>query len=1362
MQTDKAPVAPPATTSLRRWAAGLCAAWSSLSALGNPQGMTVAQGNVSAVQSGPRLDITASPNAVIDWQRFNIAAGETTAFHQPSAVSVVWNRIFDANPSQIWGSLNANGIVVLMNQSGFYFGPNSSVNVGGFVAATVPIAPPTATGGGLWQFQGSPPAASIVNYGALQTHAGGSLFLVSEVIENHGVISAPGGTLGLYAGKEVLITDRPDGRGLSATVQLPAGSVDNQGKLLADAGTIALRAAVVNQNGLIQADSVRAQHGVIELVASESVNLGPNSVLRANGDAVAQTSEPAVSPVSKPAGPLTTEAGPTWKSAIQQQVGKPALRSDAGNVTIKSASTFTDDPSSRIEVKGGALGGNGGSVEISAPRMAAVQSQLDGTAQPGWRGGRLLLDPYDIALTSAASGGSAPSGTVPWDSAPGSTLSLNVGAAFQGFSQILLQAAHDISLAQGTVWDLNASTGRSDPGSQLTLEAGNNIVFGNSSRIVSSAGWSVNLMAGANFSLATPAPQTGLGGIYLNGGPPSATGTKPNFNGAIETADGNVTLAAGHEVLVGGGYVRTVGGGNIVVTTGDGDVDAGTKKDTYDYSRTGYAISAQGLGGIGTAAGGNVTIHAGRDLLSLLATIGALGGGNVDLTAGRDLKGNFLLRNGTGTARAGRDVGSTATPVSLGLVSGGWNVSAADNLYLNEVYNPNGSLNPNRVVFGPRVPFQFDYAPDASVTLTAGNAVELLGQNPAHTTDNRNRPPIYAPILAITAGAGGVVLGNDVILAPSPLGSLRIRTTAGGPLSSAPGGFYQLIVSDSGNPDYRTFATDHAPTPPHLNSGDAGVSLDISGSLDNLFLRSPRQADIFVQGNALNFAFEGQNLSPNDVTHLIFGGDFSSRSDRTFVTVTGTPNLAALTDPILSANPELGSRLTYDPTTHQLGIQGLMTLADLNFLSNPVTFVLDPNTQAPKVDANGFPVPVPTQFTTDPAAIQQLYQASQDIPTSTLARAGLQIGGPGQLVVSARNLDLGISAGIRSVGPLFNPALAGISLRGADLQVNLSGDLTMGSSQIASFNGGNIDVLGAGRMDIGSQAAFTSDDTPKGIYTGHGGHVTVHAAGDVTVSGSRIASYDGGDVTVISDHGNVDAGSGANGFFSVTTSQVDPATGTVQNRSDRFFGSGIMALTRPDSGATVGDITIQAAGSISAGSGGVLQLAFNAVDQRAAKLTLTAGGDIQAGQSGVLGENVSLKAGGSIQGLAVANQNIVVEGQAVTITAVAAGTASVKGDSVSGKIAAGGDVSVSGVSVSADAISTGGKVSGDTSGAKGGAFASVAAPTAQKTSDDADQAIAGKELAKQDDAEEKKKHAEAKGPVLARSVGRVTVILPNH
>src|SRR6185295_18277675 len=206
-------------------------------------------------------------------------------------------------------------------------------------------------------------------------------------------------------------------------------------------------------------------------------------------------------------------------------------------------------------------------------------------------------------------------------------------------------------------------------------------------------------------------------------------------------------------------------------------------------------------------------------------------------------------------------------------------------------------------------------------------------------------------------------------------------------------------------------------------------------------------------------------------------------------------------------------------------------------------YKIDQTTGRLAQDANGNLIvdPVAPFFT--PAVINDLFARSQDIPTSPLARNGLQIGGPGSFEIAAHNMDLGISAGIRSVGVQLNHSLAPISYAGANLKVDLAGNLEMASSQIASFSGGSIDVAAGGKMDVGSTEQFTSDDTPKGIYTGHGGHVNVEAYGDIDINGSRIATYDGGDISVISDHGTIDAGSGGKGFFNVTTTQLDPLSG---------------------------------------------------------------------------------------------------------------------------------------------------------------------------------------------------------------------------
>src|SRR5580698_10341440 len=91
---------------------------SRVSALGtppvNPTGGTVTQGSATFSTAGSTFNINqTSANAFITWGTFNIGAGETVNFNQPTAQSVTFNQINDVNPSQLLGNLSANGYVVL-------------------------------------------------------------------------------------------------------------------------------------------------------------------------------------------------------------------------------------------------------------------------------------------------------------------------------------------------------------------------------------------------------------------------------------------------------------------------------------------------------------------------------------------------------------------------------------------------------------------------------------------------------------------------------------------------------------------------------------------------------------------------------------------------------------------------------------------------------------------------------------------------------------------------------------------------------------------------------------------------------------------------------------------------------------------------------------------------------------------------------------------------------------------------------------------------------------------------------------------------------------------------------------------------
>lgn len=1313
--------------------------------LAAPAGMTVQSGSASLSYNGPQLNIIASHNAFLNWGSFNIAPGETTTFIQPSAASVVWNHIHDANPSQIFGNLNANGIVVLMNPSGFYFGPNSMVNAAGLIVSTAPVTPAESAAGLFWQFNGAPPQASIVNYGHLNAGRAGSLFLIADHIENHGTLSAPEGNVGLLAGREVLLTDRRDGRGLSATVRLPSGSVDNAGRVIADAGTIALQAQVVNQNGLIQANSVREQNGVIELVAAEALTLGDSSSLSAQGDTSGSSA--------------------------------------GGRIEIKSDGSYADSPSSRISVAGGLQAGDGGFVEVSAPVMPALHSQIDGHAAVGSVGGRLMIDPQDIVIGNAGSG-SAGSGRVGFGDPPlPGTLNLNVDSAFTGFSQIDLQATRNITVSASTTWDLAASTGIDAPGSQLKLEAGNNITVSSGASILAGEHWSVTLQAGRNFS-APDTVNSGVGNIAFSG------------TGAIETQRGDINLLAGNNINVNSGHVRTTGGGNIDAHAVGGSINSGTKANGFVFLPSGYNVSPA-LGGISTANGGDVSLTAGLDVISYLPFAGGAqsdagsGGfgatpGNVMITAGRDVSGHFVVRNGTGTITAGRDAGTATRLLALSLVTGGWSVNAGNNILLQEVRNPNGVFNnlgssssPNRQ--------RFDYSLDAYTILNAGNGVQLRGTPLPRYTDtfSQGLPPIYPGTLRITAGAGGVTLGNDVILFPSPLGNLSIATTDGGSLTgSRAGDLAQLILSDSGRQQYRTFGdfgiADHAAVPLHLADTEP-VRLDIDGDMTGILLGSAKRAEIHVGGNMINSRFDGQNLRDSDVTSIHVTGDILNRNEFTSVTLDATPNFSVfeLLYPLVAGNVAgVQSQFTYNATTRQLTFQGRMTGEQLAALLNLRIRTFDP-LGAPILDANREPVTVPAEFASA-EALQQLFMASQDVPLNP--DTGYRLGGGGEFNLTARNLDLGATVGIVSQGPRGNAALANTFTHGADISVTLSGNLDMFSTKIASLNGGEITVVADGNVNVGSRDFQSSDASARGIFTVDPSDVTVIARGDIKVNGSRIAAYDGGNVTVRSLEGNVDAGTGGNGAATVEKIHVDPVTRGIVSYAPTIPGSGILATTFPrsldpafpPSRNTVGDIVVETPqGDIIASAGGVVQIPLNGIGNKLGTVTLRAGtkdadghvvsvGNIDASGSGVIGSTVKLEASGDIKGLVFARQNLDVSAeQNANVTALAIGNANVSaGENVSGTIIGVGSVNASGATVDAALLSqnitTAGSVNSSQVGFSQGTTANATSQSLQK--EDPEKMTAAAKPG--DEEEELKKKSNTAPPRLTRTVGRVTVILP--
>src|SRR5262249_59306431 len=71
---------------------------------------------------------------IINWNTFNIGVNESVRFNQPGASSVVLNRVTGGlGPSEILGTLTANGRGFVINRDGILFGPHAVVNTAGLL-----------------------------------------------------------------------------------------------------------------------------------------------------------------------------------------------------------------------------------------------------------------------------------------------------------------------------------------------------------------------------------------------------------------------------------------------------------------------------------------------------------------------------------------------------------------------------------------------------------------------------------------------------------------------------------------------------------------------------------------------------------------------------------------------------------------------------------------------------------------------------------------------------------------------------------------------------------------------------------------------------------------------------------------------------------------------------------------------------------------------------------------------------------------------------------------------------------------------------------------------------------------------------
>ncbi|MES2499493.1 MAG: filamentous hemagglutinin N-terminal domain-containing protein, partial [Pseudomonadota bacterium] len=654
-------------------------AWADTAQNALPTGGQVVSGQSTITQNANQLNIVqGTQKSIINWNTYNIGANAQVNYQQTNDSAISLNRVTSGNPSEIFGKLNANGQVWLINPNGVLFGKSAQVNVGGIVASTLNIADEDFLNG-KYQFTGN--AGSVVNMGSIVASNGGYVAMLAPEVRNEGVISAMQGTVAMAAGNAMTLDF--NGNGL-INVQVDSASVntlvENKHLIQVGNGQVLMSAkaadglitSVINNSGKIEANSMINDGGVIRLAGAKTViNSGEISATSASqkggivhllGDHVGVFDKGSIDVSGKNGGGTILVGGDyQGKNANIQNATKTFIDQDA---TLTADATETGDGGrvivwaddvaryyGSVSAKGGAISGNGGFVEISGKRLLNFLGNVDLSAANGV-GGNLLLDPLNITLsnndtnTLGFTAGSDNTQAFTEDAGLNSVFNVGSGGSFSGISAgstITLQATNDIIVASA----FNVFTATGSVNNNLVLEANRNIKVDTALTLDGTGALTIKADADGNSVgdvTIDAAIITNTGGVNLSGA--NVTGTAAGSittTGAADGSGGNVNISAKNAINIAAAINTTAG----LSSNGTAGRHAGNITLTTDGAISVNSITANGGSAVGTGSG----------------SINQSGGnaGSISLTANRGISTNSIQAvagNGSSTNGNGGNSGS--------------------------------------------------------------------------------------------------------------------------------------------------------------------------------------------------------------------------------------------------------------------------------------------------------------------------------------------------------------------------------------------------------------------------------------------------------------------------------------------------------------------------------------------------------------------------------------------------------------------------------------------------------------------------------------------------------------------------------
>jgi filamentous hemagglutinin family protein len=533
-------------------------------AFANPLGGQVAAGSATIQGQGTStVTVTqSSQSTIINWNTFNIAHGELTQFIQPNASSVALNRVTGGlGPSQIYGTIKANGQIFLVNPDGILFGLGSRVDAAGFLATTNNIRDADFMAG---RYNFNIPGrldASIVNLGHINATNGGFAALVAPGVRNNGVITANLGHVALASGNgftldfygDKLITLQVGDQVANQVIDVATGQplsalVKNEGRLRANGGTVSLTAvaarhvvdSVINNTGVIEANSVGTKNGMIVLGAATAAtkpadtptqNVVVSGTLSARGARAHQKGGTIVitgESVALRGAKINASGGAGGGTVlIGGDTGGGHANPAAANIPqsrlehwqIATASMVSVDAATTINASA-TQKGDGGKVVVWSNGLTSVTGLIAASGGPfGGNGGFVETSGHSVNFDGLHVNTSARAGTAGLWLVDPFNLTINADAAATivsnlANSNVLVQTTAEDASGPGVVTE---GKGDIDVASSIRWEGANSLTLSAYRNINVAPGVTIANIGAGGLTLHADNSGTGVGGIFFNG-----------------------------------------------------------------------------------------------------------------------------------------------------------------------------------------------------------------------------------------------------------------------------------------------------------------------------------------------------------------------------------------------------------------------------------------------------------------------------------------------------------------------------------------------------------------------------------------------------------------------------------------------------------------------------------------------------------------------------------------------------------------------------------------------------------------------------------------------------------------------------